>query len=498
MMNNSIYLSWLLADFIAIPKESDRLITGIALDSRKVQPGDLFCAYQGYKEDGAKYIEAAIQNGAVAVICDDNKLERNCLVPLFFLANLHNIVGELAAKFYHYPAHKMTIVGVTGTNGKTSITQFIARALARFNKKCGVIGTLGIGFPDHLVATGLTTPDAITIQKTLADLLQNGAEAVAVEASSHSLAQNRLEAVNPQIAVFTNLTRDHLDYHTTMKNYFSAKLKLFQMLSVKFALINVDDEYASQLIQALPEHVQAFGYSIEGKSLDIPMLTATKISILSHGFTAEIKTPWGEGSFRSSLLGRFNIANLLAVLGVLCLMDINFKDALQSLEQLTTVPGRMVTIKISEETPLVVVDYSHTPDALEKALSVLHEHCSGKIWCVFGCGGDRDRGKRPIMGQIAERCSDHFIITNDNPRTEDPKQIVADILSGLAAPEKAVIEYDRGKAIRLAIHAADANDVVLIAGKGHENYQILGGETIHFDDVEEARAALGQEHKIQH
>ena len=491
-----MFLSNILSDFIEIDKKYDCILSGLALDSRKVKPGDLFFACKGVNDDGTKYIDAAIENGAVAILSDTVEDRHACpdarSVPIFYYPDLHKIIGNVAAKFYGYPAEKMTIIGVTGTNGKTSITQFIAKALGMFGKKCGIIGTIGVGFPDELVNTGLTTPDAITVQSTLFDFLKEGAEAVAIEASSHSLVQNRLQSVSFKIGIFTNLTRDHLDYHRTFDEYFLAKKILFQFPSLEHALINIDDEYGRKLITSLPKNITAIGYSASGNTLknnNFPLIQTSNIKILPNGFELNVLTPWGEGELHSTLLGRFNIDNLLAVLGALCVMGFDFNAVVKTLEKLTTVRGRMEALGGGAK-PLVVIDYAHTPDALLKALLSLREHCHGKLICVFGCGGDRDRGKRPIMGEMAERYSDYFIITNDNPRTEDEKQIMHDILAGLSSPNLAHIEYDREKAINFAIKSANAGDVVLIAGKGHEDYQILGKEKIHFDDVEKSVIAL--------
>jgi len=483
----------LLSGYAKVSSTDERQILGLALDSRLVKPGDLFCAYAGYKEDGSKYIEDAIAKGAVAVLCS-SKVEKIKDIPVFYLPDLQHIVGKLAAKFYEYPAENLTVIGVTGTNGKTSITQLIARSLEILGKKCGIIGTLGVGFPDELRSTGLTTPDAITVQKSLAEFLEKGAEAVTVEASSHALDQGRLENANFKIAVFTNLTRDHLDYHNDMESYFAAKQRLFHEASVQFAVINTDDEYGQRLLAALPKNVKGYAYSISdisaGKSERV--ILAKNIKMLQNGMTADLVTPWGAGELKTHLLGRFNLSNLLAVLTTLCLMDLDFSTVLKTLNSLPIVPGRMQIVRANTKIagPLVVVDYSHTPDALEKALKALREHCRGKLWCIFGCGGDRDRGKRPMMGRIAEQYSDHIIVTSDNPRSEDPEKILADIVAGLTCPWAAEVEVDREVAIFHTIDCADASDVVLIAGKGHEDYQLIGKNKIPFSDYTKAKEAL--------
>ena len=488
-----VSLRELLSGYAEVSPVDERQISGLALDSRLVSPGDLFCAYSGNKEDGAKYIEDAIAKGAVAVLCS-SKVEKIKNIPIFYLPNLQHIIGKLAAKFHEYPAENLTVIGVTGTNGKTSITQLIARSLEMLGKKCGIIGTLGVGFPDELTSTGLTTPDAITVQKSLVEFLEKGAEAVTVEASSHALDQGRLESANFKIAVFTNLTRDHLDYHSDMESYFVAKKILFQQKSLKTAVINIDDEYGRRLFSDLPKGVGAYAYSIEEDSdTKYPkIIRAKNIKMLPDGIKADLVTPWGEGELKTHLLGRFNLSNLLAVLATLCLLNIDFGKALKTLNALPIVLGRMQIVRANTKTagPLVVIDYSHTPDALEKALKALREHCHGKLCCVFGCGGDRDRGKRPIMGRIAEQFSDHIVVTSDNPRSEDPEKILADVVSGLICPAKAKVEVDRSLAIHHAIKYADVSDVVLIAGKGHEDYQLIGKNKIPFSDYTKAKEAL--------
>ena len=323
----------------------------------------------------------------------------------------------------------------------------------------------------------------------MADFRQQGAEAVAMEVSSHSLVQDRVQGVAFDIAVFTNLTRDHLDYHGTMENYANAKRSLFEKPGLNYAVINLDDDYGQQFLSLLPKTLKIYGYTITNKNSAVPTISATDIKMTAKGFSAHIKTPWGEGVLRSHLLGRFNLSNLLAVLTTLNLLKVPFAKTLDYVSALKTVPGRMQVFG-GGKLPTVVVDYAHTPDALEKALTALREHCQGKLWCVFGCGGDRDRGKRPLMAQVAERFSDHVIVTDDNPRQEEPQRIIEDIVKGLLCPWAAEIVQDRATAIAHVIHSAQAGDVVLIAGKGHENYQIIGTEKLPFSDSEQVQTQL--------
>ena len=464
----------------------DCLITGIAIDSRKIQAGDLFLAYRGEVLDGRDFINDAINKGAAAVLCEDaipTKSVISTAVPIIVVPDLKNQVGFIAAKFYGYPTRELTLIGVTGTNGKTSITQFIAAALTGSGLPCGVIGTIGVGFAQKLSPVINTTPDPVTLQRWLFKLKQEGVRAVAMEVSSHSLVQQRISGIDFKVAVFTNLTRDHLDYHGTMENYGAAKKMLFMQPGLQYAIINADDEFGQKLIEELKTSLKVYAYTIKGTLLkEVPTVAAKDIKLDISGIVAQVTTPWGEGLLKSRLLGRFNLSNLTAVLAVLGVMKMNIAAALTSIEKLETVNGRMQTFG-GDKKPLIVVDYAHTPDALEKALLALRECCHGAIWCVFGCGGaPRDRGKRPMMGQIAERYSDHIIITNDNPRAENPQQIINDILQGLLCPWAAEVEQDRGVAIAHAIDCASAIDVVLVAGKGHEDYQIIGKEKVPFSD----------------
>lgn len=485
-------LKTLLVDITEVRPELDREISGLTTDSREVQPGHLFIAYPGLEQDGRDYIADAIKKGASAVVCEAQGFaeNNNAVVPVIAVANLQRRVGEIAARFYDYPSRKMTIVGITGTNGKTSCTQFLAQALEANQVKCGVIGTLGVGFPTKLSYGVYTTPDPIALQKELYAMQQQDTQVVAMEVSSHGLEQGRVTGVEFNIAVFTNLSQDHLDYHGDMFSYGEAKKLLFHRPELEHAVINIDDEFGRKLIDEIAADVDVIGYSIEESPLNQPqMVKAHDIQQNAKGFVAEITTLWGDGILKSKLLGRFNVSNLLAVLAVLGLMKISVPQALTSLGQLGTVPGRMQIFGGGIH-PLVVVDFSHTPVALEQALKALRAHCSGVLWCVFGCGGDRDRGKRPIMGQIAEHHSDRIIITDDNPRTEDPQSIVNDILQGLLCPWAAEIERDRGAAIAHAIDCAKAGDIILVAGKGHEPYQTIGTEKIPFSDIEQVTSLL--------
>lgn len=484
-------LSNLLKGLVEITAADDCEITGITLDSRLVKSGDLFLAYPGGLSDGRNYIGAALDKGAKAIVCEANGFVCHRAIPvtLIKIPQLQKKITYIAAQFYGNPSAKMQVIGITGTNGKTSSSQFIAAALAKQNIRCGIIGTLGNGFPGELQYGTHTTPDPVNLQKILFDFQQNGAKAVAMEVSSHGLEQGRVGAVKMAIAVFTNLTRDHLDYHGTMERYGSAKRLLFEYPGLQHAVINADDDFGRELISGFSERLSVISYSIKNQAEGKACVFAKNLTLHAAGFSAEIISPWGQGILHSKLFGKFNASNLLAALAVLGVMGVPFDEALVSISELTTVPGRMQVLGGGNK-PLVVVDFAHTPDALEKVLLALREHCQGKIWCVFGCGGDRDRGKRPLMGQIAERFSDYIIITDDNPRQEDARQIADDIMQGLLCPWAAEVEHDRRAAISHAIDCAEAGDVILVAGKGHEPYQIVGKEKIPFSDVEEVLKLL--------
>ncbi len=491
------HLTDLLRGVVDVPSSIERNINGLSLDSRHVRHGDLFLACAADKKFRTKHIEQALESGAAAVVYlaaskqDKIREEQHNAntVPIIPVCGLRKKLGHIAARFYGNPSDLMTVVGITGTNGKTSCSQFLAMSLQSANKACGIIGTLGTGFPDSLQPGIHTTPDQVKLQQTLAGFQQQGADSIAMEVSSHGLDQDRVEGVNFDVAVFTNLTRDHLDYHGNMENYAKAKSRLFQQPGLDYAVINLDDKFGQALAKKLHKQLPVYGYTIDDAQSELPLVRAHDIRLNGRGFTAKVTSPWGDGVLRSSLLGRFNVSNVLAVLATMGVMGITFDEALSALAAVKTVPGRMEAFGRGKQ-PLVVVDYSHTPDSLEQALIALREHCQGKLWCVFGCGGDRDRGKRPLMGEIAERYSDQIIITDDNPRHEAPDVITDEIVKGLLCPWAAEIEHDRAAAIAHAIDCADSPDIVLIAGKGHEAFQQIGDEKLLFSDAEQVKLNL--------
>ncbi|QTS83751.1 UDP-N-acetylmuramoyl-L-alanyl-D-glutamate--2,6-diaminopimelate ligase [Coxiella endosymbiont of Amblyomma nuttalli] len=488
---NGVSLNQLLKGF-RDELESDVFIHGLQMDSRKIRPGDLFIAYPGQQVDGRRYIGEAIEKQAVAVLYESNHYELSIknIIPLIAFSNLQHHIGHIAARFYGDPSKTIKVIGVTGTNGKTSCTHFIAQSLQSQKIPCGIVGTLGYGFIGNLNKTDYTTPDPIQLQQVLAQLRKQGAKVIAMEVSSHALDQYRVQGVHFTIAVFTQLSRDHLDYHHNMENYARTKALLFQQSDLRYGVINCDDVLGRRIIETNYSKLTLIGYSADGiEDTRIACVRATHIKTLTHGFSVDVQTSWGKGTFTISLLGRFNISNLLSVLSVLCLCEVSFEKALMELSKLNIVPGRMQVVNIQNR-PRVIVDYAHTPDALEKSLIALREHCKGRLICVFGCGGDRDQGKRPQMAAVAERLTNQIILTNDNPRNQHPLAIIRDIQVGFKNRHSIIVETDRAKAIKCAVQKATINDIVFIAGKGHETMQVIGTDVLPFNDVEEAKKAL--------
>lgn len=475
-------LASLLAGITFVDPEMDCTIQGLSIDSRQVKKGDLFIAYSGEKSDGREFIQDAFKKGAVAVLADEAPyawpfLSKNNI--LLKTKDVQHKVGQIASRFYNHPSRQMHITGVTGTNGKSSIAYLLACALNTFHRNSIYFGTLGIGFPDALQESTHTTLDPIHLQASLAHFLKQGVKHAALEVSSHALDQGRVGSVEFETAIFTNLTRDHLDYHKTMEAYGEAKAKLFHQFGLKTAVINQDDPFGIKLSHALSPEIFGLGYSLKNPDAEI---FADNVSITYEGIHASIKTPWGEGKLKTPLLGYFNLYNILAVIGVLG-PSYPLSEILKCIETLPHVPGRMECITASNK-PMFVVDYAHTPDALKNVLTTAKDllcGTSGKLWCVFGCGGDRDKGKRPEMGKMAESFADHLIITNDNPRTEDPQLIVQEIMQGISSKNIPII-LDREEAITHAFKHAQSKDIILIAGKGHEPYQIIGTEKHYFSD----------------
>lgn len=499
---HEIHLKTLLENWVTVPDEKNVLITGLSNNSQQVKPGDLFFAYPGAESDGRRYINAAVENGAVAVVAESSlgvseQLEltspNGTQIPLITLPELAIHCSEIAGEFYGNPSRCMQVVGITGTNGKTSCAYYLAAAFTALGYKAGIMGTLGSGiYGEELINTGLTTADAVTIQAQLAEFYYTGVRFVAMEVSSHALVQGRVNGIQFDRAVFTNLSPDHLDYHQTMHEYWLAKKSLFVNFNLNNAIINAKDQNGRELLLELWGLKYVCGYCQEpvpDEVADLPLVTAHDIEFSRHGIKARIETPWGLGMLHSPQIGRYNLSNLLAVIATMGTMGAHIDDVLHCMANLPVVPGRMQSLVVDNK-PLVVIDYAHTPDALENVLTVLRENSKGKLWCVFGCGGSRDTTKRPVMGEIAERLADKVVVTDDNPRLEQAEDIVVQILEGMQSPDEVMVEHNRANAIQYAIKHAANTDTVLIAGKGHETYQQIGKHKRHFSDIEQAKKCL--------
>jgi UDP-N-acetylmuramoyl-L-alanyl-D-glutamate--2,6-diaminopimelate ligase len=467
--------------------ERDLMIRELALDSRKVRGGDLFLAVPGARFDGRDHIADALKRGAAAVAYEVQGATVLPItdVPLIPVKGLAAQLSDIAGRFYGDPSRSLNLIGVTGTNGKTSVTELVAQALDLLGQHCGIVGTLGTGFHGALQSGSHTTPDPISVQATLTDLKKAGARAVAMEVSSHGLDQGRATALAFDVAVLTNLSRDHLDYHGTMQAYGEAKAKLFAWSELSCRVLNLDDELGRALAAEKRES-RLITYSLEDPSA---YLYCRQARFDDEGVRATLVTPQGEHLLRSRLLGRFNLSNVLAAVGALLGLDYPLDEILNVLPQLEGPVGRMQRLGGGAQ-PLVVVDYAHTPDALEKVLAALRPHAKGRLLCLFGCGGDRDRGKRPLMAEVVERLADGVLVTDDNPRTEVPSKIFDDIRQGFSVPDSVRFLEGRGQAIAEIIAGAQAHDVIVLAGKGHEDYQEIQGQRQAFSDLEEASKAL--------
>ncbi len=474
----------LLAKLRAVPRR-------ITADSRRVEPGVAFAAYPGTHADGRKFVPDAIARGASAVLWESTGFawDRGWQVPHLPVEGLQMRLGAIADFIYGSPSQALWMVGVTGTNGKTSCAHWIAQALDACGRRAGILGTLGNGLVGGIAPASHTTPDAPALHELLRQFKAAGARAVAMEVSSHGLDQGRVSGVKFDVALFTNLTRDHLDYHHTMAAYGQAKARLFTWPGLRAAVVNADDPFGQSLIDA----ARARGARLLTYGLGAADVAATSLHMSPQGLRMEVNTPWGTASIESPMIGTFNAQNLLGVLGVMLASDVAIDDAAAALSRLQPPAGRMQRLGGGDR-PLVVVDYAHTPDALEKVLTALRPAVRppGELTCVFGCGGDRDAGKRPEMGRIAARFADRVVVTSDNPRTEDPTLIANAVARGVRdeGNRRWTIEIDRRAAIREAIVAAKAGDVVLVAGKGHETYQEVNGVRSAFSDAAEAAAAL--------
>lgn len=472
------------------------VISGVQLDSRLLSEGDLFLACFGKNHDARDYVFDAVKREVAAIFVESGgEWQTHRIIddkPVIPVDNLSAKLSEIAARFYDRPSEKLSVIGITGTNGKTSCSQFIAQALTETERRCGVIGTLGYGVQGELQETQLTTPDAVFTQMALAEMVANKLDPVVMEVSSVGLHQKRVKAVRFDVAVFTNLTRDHLDYHKSMEDYAESKKKLFTTEGLRSAVVNLDDPYALFMLNSICKKVDISTYSMNNR---IATVYAKAVKYTQRGFEATIETPMGQGEISGQLLGSFNFSNVLAVAATIISYlgsssEFNIEKLCAAISGLSPVSGRMEIVGDNAQDITAVVDYAHTPDGLKSALLALREHFTGDIWCVFGCGGNRDKGKRPLMGEFAEAYADQLVICDDNPRNEDGDEIVNHILSGIEELSKVTIERDRAKAIAGTIAAAKPGDVVLVAGKGHETYQDIAGEKALFSDVSHVRLAL--------
>ncbi|UTV28076.1 UDP-N-acetylmuramoyl-L-alanyl-D-glutamate--2,6-diaminopimelate ligase [Photobacterium atrarenae] len=477
------------------PTEAGQVaLSGMTLDSRRVQAGDLFVAVKGHAVDGRRFIPAAMEAGASAILAEETagsqpRIEMQQGIPVLFLPALGQQLSAIAGRFYGAPDQALKLVAVTGTNGKTTISQLLAQWAAQLGYCAGVMGTTGNGLLQQLKPTVNTTGSAIEIQQELADLVAQGADFAAMEVSSHGLVQGRVKALKFSASIFTNLSRDHLDYHGDMAAYAQAKKTLFTEHQAGVAVINADDAVGLEWLGELPQAVAVASQRSLLAAHPGPALWLEQVSYTTQGVTVAFDSSWGAGEFTAPLVGSFNVTNLMLALATLLATGHPLVQLMATAPQLQAVIGRMEVFQTPDK-PMMVVDYAHTPDALEKALQALRVHCRGKLWCIFGCGGDRDTGKRPLMAAVAERLADRIILTDDNPRSESPAAIVTDMLVGLTQPAQAKIEHDRARACEWAFTQAGADDIVLVAGKGHEDYQVLADCTIHYSDRETVAALL--------
>jgi len=495
-MSQMMLLSQLLPDVVL---SHDPSITGLVLDSRAVRPGNAFVAIAGFGAHGLGFVDQARAAGAAAILFEPPApAELPAPADAIAVPGLRTRMGGMADQFHGHPSRAMTMVGVTGTNGKTSTVQLLAQAWHLLGTASGSIGTLGVGLYGDVVPTGFTTPLVLQMHEVLAQLRDQGAKAVAMEVSSHALDQGRVDAVHYDVAVFTNLTRDHLDYHGDMAQYGAAKAKLFHRAGLKAAVVNLDDSFGSELLRTVDAGIARIGVSSRGAQQ--ATLRADSLKLDGRGIAFDLVVDGARHPVQSPLLGRFNVDNLLAVAGVLHALGHAPAAIAALVSQLQPIAGRMNRLGGERGLPTVVVDYAHTPDALEQALQSLQGHLQGhlqgRLFCVFGCGGERDAGKRPQMAAIAERLAQQVIVTDDNPRGEDGDAIVADILAGFTAPDAVTVQRNRARAIGLAVKLAGPGDIVLLAGKGHEPYQEVRGVKHDFDDTLVAAAALNAKEAI--
>ena len=467
-------------------------VDDVALDSRRLGKDFLFLACKGAHNHGLDFSDQAVRAGVAAIAYDSSTAKTvpdNISVPLIPVAGLASKLGLIANRFFASPSERLQVVGVTGTNGKSTVAWLIAQCLDILGMTCAYAGTLGYGVGELEDGHDMTSPDVIEMHRRLASFVELGADHAAVEVSSHALDQRRVDGLRFDSTLFTNLSRDHLDYHGNMRAYGEAKAKLFADYSARRRIINVDSEFGAQLASRCRDDVITVSTNFDRVANGRPYAFVRSVVANQGGSDVVIQSSWGDAKLNVPLPGSFNVANAVLVLAYLLSIDIEIADACEALTKVSAPPGRMQRVA-AKAGPAVYIDYAHSPDAVDMTLRALRAHTRGRLWCVIGCGGDRDAGKRPLMGRAAERLADRLVITNDNPRSESPDKIIADIVAGLANESRATIIEDRGAAIAWAIAHADANDVVLIAGKGHEKYQIIGDERLDFSDYGAAAGNL--------
>jgi UDP-N-acetylmuramoyl-L-alanyl-D-glutamate--2,6-diaminopimelate ligase len=487
-INDSMTAAALLQGFAEAP---DIAISGIASDTRDVREGCLFLACRGDRSHGLDHAEQAIEAGAAAIAYDASTARAlpDVEAPLIPVDALRSRLGEIANRFYGSPSQAIKVLAVTGTNGKTTVAWMLAQCLQRLGRRCGYAGTLGYGVDELDGGAGMTTPDVVELHRRLALFRNAGADSAAIEVSSHALAQDRIDGVTIDTALFTNLSRDHLDYHGDMEAYGEAKASLFLAAGPARRIVNVDSDFGLALAERCGPGVITVTTDATRTVSSAAHLVVQATGAIAAGFDVAISGSWGEGRLQLPLPGEFNVANAALVLAVLLDDGVPLDAASAALSAAAAPPGRLQRVEDGQG-PDVFVDYAHTPDAVASALRALRPHCDGELWCVFGCGGDRDAGKRPLMGRAVERHADRIVITNDNPRGEEPARIIDAIVDGLEDPAGATVVEDRGAAIGWAISRASDGDLVLIAGKGHESYQLIGAERRDFSDYGVAAACL--------
>ncbi|MTI99991.1 MAG: UDP-N-acetylmuramoyl-L-alanyl-D-glutamate--2,6-diaminopimelate ligase [Marinobacter adhaerens] len=482
-------LSTLLQGIVAVPSVFDVTIHGLKTDSREVASGDAFIALSGAKTPADFYVDKAITAGATVILLETEQAGECAehhgalIVPV---AGLRGLVGRIADRFFEHPSQRLRLIGVTGTNGKTSVCQYVSQLLKETGTPCGILGTLGYGMPGSLQPATHTTPDAVQVNRVLSRIVKQEGRAAVMEVSSHALDQGRVDNISMTGAVFTNLTRDHLDYHGSMEAYGAAKARLFEREELHFSVINFDDPFGRQLFEQLEGKCDRVRYSLHEAQTE---LWLREFRPTDDGFEAEVDGEWGRFVIAVPLMGSFNASNVLAAMATVLTLGVPVDRVQQAVDRLAPPPGRLERFDGANGVR-VVVDYAHTPDALANALAALRPHVAGDLICVFGCGGDRDAGKRPEMAREAEKLADRVVVTDDNPRSEDPKAIAQDILAGFTDGAQVTVIHDRAEAIQSAIRSATPNDLVLIAGKGHEAYQEIAGQKYPFSDAEQVRHNL--------